>query len=153
MTDKTLTLLLLAAAGLATGAAMASQAGINAELRRGLGHPLLAALCSFAIGTACLSLAAWQARDGFAGPNALAGIPWWGWLGGVLGAAIVTTSLMLAPRLGALALVATLTCGQLLASMLLDHYGWLGYSRQPVSAERIIGGLLVFAGVLLALRR
>ncbi len=150
MTEKPISLLLLALIGIAVGSAMASQAGINAELRRGLGSPLLAAFVSFVIGTLCLGTATWyaQAFD----IRAVGQVPWWAWFGGVLGAAIVTTSLLLAPRLGALALVASITAGQLLASMALDHFGWLGFSRQPISSERLIGALLVFCGMVLALR-
>lgn len=137
--------------GLAVGAGMASQAGINAELRRGLGSPLQAAFISFAIGTLLLGTLVWFQREPL--PTGASGLPWWAWLGGVLGAFNITASLILAPRLGALALVAVVTSGQVLTSLLLDHRGWLGFPQQPVTASRLLGGALVLVGLLLVLRR
>ena len=40
---------------------------------------------------------------------ALARIPWWHWTGGLLGALYVVTAVVVAPRLGATALIALVT--------------------------------------------
>ena len=45
-----------------------------------------------------------------------------------------------------------LTCvvtGQLLASLVIDHYGWLGFPVHPISLLRVFGVLFLFAGVII----
>ena len=96
------------------------QAGINAQLRQWIGHPLLAAFISFSVGTLVLAVCPAFGLS-FPGWQAVKLIPWWAWTGGVLGVISVVSSIVLAPRLGAAALIATIVAGQMMASMLLDH--------------------------------
>ena len=144
----TITLLLL---GVAVGAAMAIQSGMNAELRKFAGAPVNAALISFVVGTVCLFGVA-LALGGATAPKNFAAAPWWTWSGGFLGAFNITIALMLVPRVGALALVTSVTAGQVLASFILDHYGWFGYDVRPMTTGRLIGGLLVAAGLFLVVK-
>ena len=75
--------------------------------------------------------------------------PWWNWIGGPLGALIVLSGAALAPRLGAAAFIASVVAGQLLCSLLLDHFGLMNLPQQALTSGRLIGAALVFAGVLL----
>jgi transporter family-2 protein len=59
---------------------------------------------------------------------------------------------VLAPRLGAATLVAALVAGQMVASLLIDHYGWVGFAVHPVNPVRILGAALVVGGVVLVQR-
>ena len=145
---KTLWVLLV----VSLGTVLPAQAGINAELRRHAGHPLLAALVSFGVGFLVLAAAVLALRVPLPAWSALRGAPWWAWLGGLLGAGLVFTSVVVAPRLGAAVLVAGLVAGQLAASVLLDHFGWVGYPVRPVNLGRIAGVLLLAAGVWLVQR-
>ncbi|MEQ9464912.1 MAG: DMT family transporter [Haliea sp.] len=139
----------LLACSIAVGCSLASQAGINAELRTALSSPVQAAFFSFLLGTLALALVtATTGRDWFR-PGALAATPWWAWLGGFLGAFIVTMSVFLAPRLGALTLAIAIICGKVFASLVLDQQGWLGYPRVPLTTPRAIGTVLMVLGVLL----
>ena len=52
-------------------------------------------------------------------------VPWWAWLGGAVGAGDVASTVAAAPRLGALNLFAAVIFGQLVCSVLLDHFGML----------------------------
>jgi transporter family-2 protein len=45
-------------------------------------------------------------------------------------------------------LVATMA-GQLVVSMLLDHFGWLGAPTHPLGISRVLGGLCLMLGVVL----
>ena len=128
------------------------QTGINAQLRQWLGHPLLAALVSFSVGTLILSLGPLAFGLSFPGWHIFKSIPWWAWMGGLLGAISVVSSIFLAPRLGAAALIATIVAGQMMASLLLDHLGVLGFRFQPITAWRLVGAGLVIAGVWLIQR-
>ena len=55
------------------------------------------------------------------------------------------------PKLGAAAMIAMVIAGQLFASMVFDHFGILQQAH-PVSWHKIVGALLLLAGVWLILR-
>src|SRR5947208_2176996 len=113
------------AAGILAGSALALQPPINAQLRLGLGNPYWASFVSFAVGALSMALFALARRSPL--PLALAApMPWWAWIGGVLGAFYVTCALMLAPRLGVATLVALVITGQLLTSLVIDQFGLFG---------------------------
>ena len=61
----------------------------------------------------------------------------------------VAGSIVAAPRLGAAALIAVIVAGQSLASVVVDHFGWVGFEPKHVSAGRIGGMALVLAGAAL----
>jgi transporter family-2 protein len=73
-------------------------------------------------------------------------------MGGVLGALYVLSAIVVTPRLGASALVAVTVAGQLIAALVMDHYGWLGLPAQPLGVERVMGAMLLMGGVLLMTR-
>jgi transporter family-2 protein len=75
--------------------------------------------------------------------------PWWNWIGGPLGALIVLAGAALAPKLGAAAFIAAVVAGQLICSLVLDHFGLMNLPQQGLTTGRIIGAVMVFAGVLL----
>ena len=131
------------------GAALPVQTGVNSSLRAALGHPLWATIISFGVGT--LSVGALMILLRVPAPAALPPLGW-KWIGGALGVIYVGLSLVLAPRLGSASLVATVVAGQLLASMVLDHFGWLGFAQHGVSAPRVLGALLLGVGAWLIAR-
>jgi transporter family-2 protein len=76
-------------------------------------------------------------------------VPWWVWIGGLLGAFYVAGSIVTAPKLGAVTLVAAIVFGQTLASVLVDQFGWVGFKEHHASPGRLAGVVLVAAGVVL----
>ena len=128
------------------GALFPTQTGINAQLRASVGNPWWATLISFAVGTLSVGLYLLIMRVPF--PSELPP-PSWKWIGGALGVAYVGLALILAPRLGAGALVSTVIAGQLIASLALDQFGWLGYAQHAITFPRVAGALLVAAGAWL----
>ncbi len=143
----------LLSCSLAVGACGASQAGINSQLRLALHSPIQAAFVSFLTGTLLLGVIALLLGAPWFAPGAITALPWWAWLGGLLGAFNVAMSVYLAPKLGALTLAISIICGQVLASMALDHNGWLGYPGIELSAPRLLGAALIVAGVFLVARK
>ncbi|GAL18995.1 integral membrane protein [Vibrio maritimus] len=131
------------------GTTLASQAGVNAQLRTGLSSPLQAAFISFVIGTVVLgTLVVLEGKPWFPS-GSLTNLPWWAWLGGFLGAFNIAMSIYLAPKLGALALAISIVCGQVIASLFYDQYGLLGYPKIELSPHRIGGAILIVIGVIL----
>ena len=133
---------------LAAGGALPFQAGINARLASFVGGPIRASAISFAVGTVVLVALALAATRGLATTDRLGSMPWWGWLGGVVGAGYVASTVAAAPRLGALNLFAAVIFGQLLCSVVLDHFGVL-YREHPLNAGRIAGVALLAGGIAL----
>lgn len=130
------------------GAAASLQAPTNARLTTAVGSPVNAALISFAVGTVALGVVAlaMQARPDVAATRAL---PWYIWIGGLYGAAFVVAATWGVPRLGVATTIILMVAGQLLHSLVLDHIGFLGMPKQPISLGRVAGVGLVIAGVLM----
>lgn len=132
------------------GALLPVQAGMNARLREALGSPYRASFVSFFVGTVALVVLVLLTRGEPAEPRQA---PWWAWVGGLIGATLVTGAVVLTPRLGAAALFAALVAGQLTAAAVIDHFGLVGYPVLPFSSSRAVGIVLLLAGALLVLRR
>ena len=141
------TLWILLATG--AGACIALQAAANGSLRTSLADARYAAffsICGTILTAVIVMLAIRPSPPGLATMRAT---PWWNWIGGPLGALIVLSGAALAPRLGAAAFIASVVAGQLLCSLLLDHFGLMNLPQQDLTSGRIIGAVMVFAGVLL----
>ena len=133
------------------GGLIALQAPINSELGRHVGT-FQAAFVSFAIGTIVLAVIAALARGGMGQIGEAKNLSWYYLTGGVLGAIYVTTVLVTVRELGAGPVVAATIAGQLSAGVVIDQYGWLGVEKEPITAAKIIGILLLAAGVYLIVR-
>jgi transporter family-2 protein len=132
---------------LLAGAMLPIQFGINAQLATWVGGSLRAALVSFVVGAIGLLAATLLVARGW--PDRAGDAPWWVWIGGLLGAFYVLGSIVTAPKLGAATLVALILAGQAVASLLVDHYGWVGFDEHPVTPLRIAGIVLLAGGVAL----
>lgn len=128
------------------------QVGFNDALRGALGTAGLATLVNFSVGIVALLAFVLAVRTPLPSREAIAGAPWWAWFGGMLGAFYVAAVTIAGPRLGATVLIAVTVLGQLVAALLVDHYGWLGFPQQPVSLTRLAGCVLLLGGVLLVSR-
>ena len=133
--------------GLLAGAMLPIQFGINAQLATWVGGPLRAAFVSFLVGATALFVVVLVAARGW--PDRAGDAPWWVWTGGLLGAFYVLGSIVTAPRLGAATLVALILAGQAIASLAVDHFGWVGFDEQPVTLLRVVGMLFLAGGVAL----
>jgi transporter family-2 protein len=136
--------------GILSGAFIAVQAPINAQLARGLGLPVAAAFFSFLSGAVVLGVVtvAMTRVQGIS-LDWKAPAPWLFVVGGILGGFYVTLSTVLVPRIGAAALMAFLVAGQLIAGMLLDRIGFLGFAVREISIGRVAGAVLLLTGALL----
>ena len=79
--------------------------------------------------------------------------PPWLWIGGAMGAIVVTAVTYSPPRIGAFATIALLIAGQLAMGVAIDALGLLGSERIPVTWPRIAGLFLLAAGAALVLKR
>lgn len=137
---------------LCAGAFMPVQAGVNSQLARWAGHPILAATISFIVGTVTLLIYSLTLRSSWPTWGALWPAPWWVWTGGLFGAFFVAVAAAFAPRLGAATFISVAVAGQMLVSLILDQYGLLGFQPRPLSTWRVVGAVLLVVGVALIRR-
>jgi transporter family-2 protein len=133
------------------GGLIALQAPINSQLGRAMGT-FQGAFVSFALGTVVLLVIAALARGGLGTIGDAGGGPWWMFLGGVLGAAYVVTVLVAVRTLGAGGVTAATIAGQLSLSLVIDRLGLLGVERQPLTAAKLLGVVLLALGTWLVVR-
>ena len=139
-----------AGATIVVGSLIALQAPINSGLGKATGT-MPAAAISFTVGT--LLLIGIVVVSGEIGSVAKAtDVRWYYLIGGILGAAYVTTVLLTVRTLGAGGVTAATVAGQLTMSVVIDRFGWLGLEETPITLTRVIGVLLLFAGTLLVIR-
>jgi bacterial/archaeal transporter family-2 protein len=144
---------LLVTLALATGFLLPVQAAANSAIGKHAPTLFHAALINFLVGAVVLAVVALAtpARPGFSW-SGLPNAPWWGWIAGLIGAGYVAMTVKVAPALGTVAMLAAAIGGQMAGSLTLDHFGWMGLERRPVSLERLGGMVLVAGGVGLILR-
>ena len=135
------------------GIAMTFQTAINTQLREYLHSPLQAALLSFLVGTLLLAILVIVQAEQRPTLSSLAVIPWYLWLGGCLGVYAISMSIYTAPKLGFLTLSGLIIFGQIAMSMIVDQFGLLNTDKTPVNWQRLLGGVVIFIGVLLTLQR
>ncbi len=123
----------------------------NARLGGSLRSAVAAATINFLVGAATLSLL--LALGGFRADTLarLAEVPPWALCSGMLGAFYVTLSTLVIPRLGLTATTMTVVFSQLIGSLMIDHWGWLGVPQRPNGPGRWLAVLLLLLAV--ALRR
>jgi transporter family-2 protein len=136
---------------LAVGSLLALQAAANVQLATALASPFGASALQLGIGAGILlALAAAAGALGVFG--ALADAEPWTLAGGLGSALYITAGILLFPRVGAVAAVGLFIAGQLLASVLLDGFGWLGVERDQPGGVTLAGAGAAVAGIALVVR-
>lgn len=139
-------LLLLAAFA---GAVVPFQSAINANLARSVGHPLWATFASLVMSVLVLLPVMVALRLPLPSLAMMAKAPLWMWTGGAFGVCFVALAVVLLPKLGASGFVALALAGQVLTSMVLDHFGLFGLVEKQLTLPRVFGAVLLIAGVML----
>lgn len=147
MTFKILSILI----ALFAGSLVAFQSPINARLGDHMGGPLVAAFCSFAVGTLALAVVL-LATGNIPRLAAIAQTEPWLWIGGLLGAIFVTVAAWVVPTLGAALMISLFVAGQLIGALIIDKTGFLLPGQVDIGWERIAAVALIMAGVVLFMR-
>lgn len=134
---------------LLAGAMMPTQAATNNKMAAFVESPLLAALISFFVGTIALFLIVLFSGVPLANLLAAKNAPVVAWAGGLLGAFFVFSAVTLVPRIGVAATFSLFIAGQMIITLIIDHFGLLGVEVRPVNWQRIAGILLITGGVVL----
>ncbi|WP_342363892.1 DMT family transporter [Terrarubrum flagellatum] len=136
---------------LAVGAGMSLvvQQALNSNLRTALHSAAWSGFMSYLVGVICMAALAIFLQDPLPSGVIVARISWWSWSGGLFGAIFIGLGILLVPQLGAATFFALLIAGQMLGSLLFDHFGLLGVPVHSISATRLIGAAMLVGGVAL----
>jgi transporter family-2 protein len=131
------------------GVVLAVHLAMNGKVGSVLSNPRVGNAVFWCIGAVtALIIGLTGYQDGALGP--LKQVNPWLLTAGGLGACLVFAIAWLIPQVGAGPVMITLLAGQILGGMLMSHFGWLGSPEQPVTLMKIIGVLVMVAGVALA---
>jgi transporter family-2 protein len=135
------------------GMAMPTQATVNSKLAESIGNnPVFAAFISFAVGTIVLFVYILLTGVPLSGLSAAKNAPPIVWIGGFLGAFFVAVMATIVPRIGVALTFSLAIGGQMLVTLLIDHFGWLGVPEKPINLWRVAGAALITSGVVLIRR-
>jgi bacterial/archaeal transporter family-2 protein len=131
------------------GALIPVQTGLNATLGRVAGAAIWGAMANFVVGSIALAFLLVVTRIPVPSWSTMSAAPIFLWTGGLLGATWVGVTTAAAPKLGAAAMIALIIAGQMCASLVIDAYGLLSFPVQEITVPRVLGALLLIAGVVL----
>jgi transporter family-2 protein len=78
--------------------------------------------------------------------------PWYAWLGGAIGVAIVLGVIASIAKLGVGVATTAIIAAQLLTAYLIDHFGWCGTEKIPFNLYKLGGILLIAVGTKILLK-
>jgi transporter family-2 protein len=138
---------------LLAGIATAIEPGQNAGLAKSLARPLLAGVVSLVVSILSIGAAMLvTGQYGVPGMDRLAQVPWWAWLGGLMSAGLTMAQLYISKRIGAATFLGLIVTAGVVTSILLDHFGLVGFKVHEAGLWRILGGALMIGGVALVAR-
>lgn len=137
---------MLLAFALVAGVLNTLQTGANTQLNKALAAPAwaLTVIGGATLLTGMVAVLITGARWAENGPGQA---PWWAWIGGVGGAVYILANLLVADKVGAAVFMGLTVTAAVITSLLMDHFGLLGFDVKPAGLGRIAGGALMIAGL------
>ena len=141
---------LASGAALLLGVVLTTQVATNKQLGQHLHNLYMPAVANMVIGVVATVVVTLALSKQWPSAQMVQSAPWYLWLaGGVFGAIYLTGTILLAPTLGAAALIALVVTGQLVFSLLVDKFGWFGFEVHAANWPRLVGCTLLVAGAAL----
>lgn len=133
-------------AALVGGIANPFQSGTNAQLNKQLGQSLWATVCVYAMGLLLLLGIQLFVRQPVPLDKA-AGVAWWAWLGAPVSLVSTFIALTIAQKMGSGLFTGATVTASLLTSVVLDHFGLIGFKEHPASPLRMVGCAVMVVGL------
>ena len=130
------------------GVANPFQSGTNAQLNKVLAQPVWATIVVYALGLASLLFVQLFVREPIPLGQAH-GVPWWAWLGAPISLVSTFVALSIAQKMGSGLFTGATVTASLVTSVLLDHFGLIGFKQHPASVTRVCGCGLMVVGLWL----
>ncbi|HML31712.1 MAG TPA: DMT family transporter [Sporomusa sphaeroides] len=136
---------------LVSGVLMAVQGSLNSSLSKVIG--LLEATFIVQItGSLLVMILLFLFKMGKGNLYAWQGAPWYSWLGGMIGVAIIYLVAASIPSVGVANATTAIIVGQVLTAILIDHFGGFGLERMACSPQQLFGLVLLAVGAKLLLK-
>lgn len=137
----------------ALGGVMTSiQSGTNAHLAKSLDRSWMVGLFTGALTATVLAVVTLVSREGLPSSDRIAATPWWAWTGGLCGAVYVVSTLFFAQKLGSGVFTGLTVTAGIIASIVMDHFGLVGFRQHTAGIGRILGGALMIGGLVMVSR-
>jgi len=133
---------------LLSGMFLPIQAGLNSRLGKTIESPVHASLISFIVGAIAIAVYSVTTRQHVLWIGLKTAPPYL-WLGGILGAIYVTVIILAFPRIGPALTFGLVVAGQMIMSVMLDHFNVLVAQPQPMNIWKLLGVMLVISGVII----
>jgi len=134
----------------AAGSLIPVMAVLNARLGRALGEPVQAAVILFGVGLLFASIVSLLITGGLPALGKLAGTSPLNFIGGMIVATYVITVTILAPRFGIGNTILFAVAAQICTAAVIDHFALFGAAHRPVSVMRVVGVVVMVAGLVIA---
>jgi transporter family-2 protein len=135
---------------LIAGALMAVQGSLNSALSR-ISGLLEATFIVHLTGTIAVILLLFVGRLGKGNLASMVHAPWYTWLGGILGVAIIYTVAASIPRLGVATATTFIILAQVSTALLIDYLGLFGLEKAAFTWIKFLGAVLLAIGAKLIL--
>jgi len=126
------------------------QAAANAGVSRYFGDVAYAVLISFIVGIILVSCYILITKPTLNSNLSCSQIPSYILFGGLISVIYTAAITFLSPRLGVGNTLFVIIVGQMMAALIVDHFGVMGSLTHEIDRKRIIGVVLMIVGVFLA---
>lgn len=133
----------------AAGVSVALQQVLNANLRTELGSPWWAGFVSYLVGVVAMLVVALLAPGPRPSIATIEQTSFVSWTGGLLGAVFISIAILMIPRLGAAMVLTLIVVGQMVCSLVVDHFGLLGVPQHAANPVRLLGTAFLVVSVIL----
>lgn len=128
------------------GVVLSVHLSMNSQVGEILKNPRMGNAFFWTIGAVTAIIIGVTSTDAMAVFDRIKEVPVWLWTAGALGAALVFGIAWVIPQLGAGATFIIMIAGQVVAGMVLSHFGVLGSALEPINWMKMLGAALLIAG-------
>lgn len=126
---------------------------ITSNLAQRIEHPYGAAFINFLGGLLVFAMAIAFSHATMPSLKKISSIPWYLFSGGIIGSVFIAGAVFALPKIGSTTFFGMIVVGQLLITLIVDHYGVFGLPVHKIDALRILGITLLTSGALLILKK
>ena len=138
---------------LVTGALIPIQAATNAAFSKSVTNPLVTGIMVFVVGFFGMLILSFTMRMSWPSVHQLASAPTYSYSGGLIVATYVVMITVLVPRIGVGTEISVIVTGQILCAVAIDHFGFFGVEVRSINTSRLMGMLMMIAGIYFVMKK
>ena len=131
------------------GTCLPLMSAANGHLGKTLGSPVTATLVAFIIASVTSLAVLLSTKTALPTSIQIANTHWWMWIGGLIVTMNILTFTFIPGKIGIGNTIIFFVAGQLVASMIIEHFGLLNVARHSINLPRLAGVVMLLSGVYL----